>query len=75
MTLTLQEIDEVTEEMKRLHKRIQELRTTIERKVKNGWCKLPHPDQVLIDYPKEQGAVRRASLDLSRSLAKLRKVK
>ena len=64
----------VREEMNRLEQRIKELESEIKRQ--NEWNKEHYPDyKYEPTCPAQTGAIRRASMDLTRALAKLRRYK
>lgn len=68
MAITMEKIIAVQKEMDRLQKTIEQLEDAIMEdgvSVRNDTC--------LMHYPKQRGAIHRASMDLSRKLVDLRR--
>lgn len=61
--MTRQDIALVTVEIRRFQERVRELDSAINERKRNE----------LYLYPRQTGAIRRASMDLTRALAKMRK--
>lgn len=65
--MTIQQLQEAKQESERFLNRIKELESRVK---KDGWLKW---ESGYISGCSESGAVRRSSMDLTRTLAKLRK--